>query len=365
MDHDFLFSINLFAPGITALLVSILIVQTKRWHGKHTFDNIDGVQKFHSLPTPRIGGVAIFIGLIVAWLLSPQSVAKLLLPMLAAGSLAFVVGVTEDLTKRVSVRIRLFATMISGALACLLTGYSLNHVEIIGVDTLLAYLPVSILFTAFAVGGVANAINIIDGFNGLASGILMICFSALGIIAWQVGDVELAYLCFLVIVVIAGFFVTNYPLGKIFLGDGGAYLLGYILAWISVLLPMRNPSVSVWAPCLVCSYPIIETIFSIIRRFWNDNSAGDADSSHLHSLIKIKIISQRFAHLPPHIRNSMVAPFCWIFALLSTGIAVIFYEQTTVLVAAWFGSFALYLLLYWRIASIDNTQEKIAKSKAS
>ncbi|WP_233120960.1 glycosyltransferase [Chlorobium sp. KB01] len=353
----------MFAPGIISLLFSILIVQTKRWHGKHTFDTLDGVQKFHFSPTPRIGGVAIFGGLIVAWLISPQQVSQLLLPMLTAGSLAFVVGVTEDLTKRVSVRNRLFATMISGALACLLTGYSLNHLQIIGLDKLLAYLPVSILFTAFAVGGVANAINIIDGFNGLASGILMICFSALGIISWQVGDVELAYLCFYVIVVVAGFFVTNYPLGKIFLGDGGAYLLGYILAWISVLLPMRNPSVSVWAPCLVCSYPIIETIFSIMRRFWNNNSAGDADSSHLHSLIKIRIISRRFAHLQPHIRNSMVAPFCWSFALLSTGMAVMFYEQTTVLVAAWFGTFALYVILYWRLASINNAPEKIATSK--
>ncbi len=344
--------------------MSILIVQTKRWHGKHTFDPIDGVQKFHSLPTPRIGGVAIFIGLIVAWLISPLPVSQLLLPMLAAGLLAFVVGVIEDLTKRVSISIRLFATMISGALACLLTGYSLNHLKIIGLDTLLAYLPVSIFFTAFSVGGVANAINIIDGFNGLASGILMICFSALALIAWQVGDVDLACLCFLMIVVVAGFFVINFPLGKIFLGDGGAYLLGYILAWISVLLPMRNPSVSVWAPCLVCSYPIIETIFSIMRRFWNNNSAGDADSSHLHSLINVKIISRRFSYLSPHIRNSMVAPFCWIFAMLSTGMAVIFYEQTTVLVAAWFGSFALYIILYWRLSIIDNTQEKIATSKA-
>lgn len=350
MDNPFPLSINQLAPGITSLLVSILIVLTQRWHGKHTFDTIDGVQKFHSLPTPRIGGAAIVIGLIVAWLTAQQPVAQLLLPMLISGLLVFVVGVTEDLTKCVSVSARLIATMISGAAVCLLTGYSLNHLDIIGVDAMLVYLPVSVVFTAFAVGGVANSINIIDGFNGLASGVLMMCFSAFGLIAWQVGDLALVQLCILLIVVIAGFFVVNFPLGKIFLGDGGAYLLGFILAWVAVILPMRNPIISVWASLMVCGYPVIETCFSIWRKYHRKgHHPGMPDQVHMHMLVYSRVSRLFFSASSPALKNGLTSIFIWPFSMLCGLIGVVWYPYTVVLILCFIVSIVLYLLIYLRL----------------
>lgn len=336
----------------TSAVLTLVIVMTKRWHGHLSNDTHNGPQKFHVLLTPRIGGIAIFIGFLVGWKFSPQSLSQLLGPMLIAGLPVFVTGVVEDISKTVSPFKRLLAALVTGIAAYVLTGYTLNHIEIIGLDGMLAYLPVSILFTAFAVAGVTNAINIIDGFNGLAGGTLMICFAALGYVAWHVGDPQLAQLCMTMIFVLNGFMMFNYPFGKIFMGDGGAYLLGFILSWISVMLSMRNPHVSVWTPLLICCYPVNESLFSMGRRFWNKTHLQGADSLHLHSLIQTRIIRPHLSHLPAWFQNSLVAPFLWLYVLLFALIASILHDRSESLMIAYACSFALYTLIYWFIYRI-------------
>lgn len=154
----------------------VLLVLTKPWHGALTMDFTDGIQKFHTAPTPRIGGIPIVLGLIVAWGKAPADIKNMLTPILFAGMPAFIFGVAEDITKRVGVMQRLLATMASGLLAWWITDYSLTRVDIWGVDWFMKFTLVSVIFTAFAVGGVANAINIIDGFNGLASTMSTLAF---------------------------------------------------------------------------------------------------------------------------------------------------------------------------------------------
>jgi UDP-N-acetylmuramyl pentapeptide phosphotransferase/UDP-N-acetylglucosamine-1-phosphate transferase len=153
--------------GATCFLLSVLIVLTKKLHGSVTMDLSNGIQKFHTAPTPRVGGLPIVIGLSVAWVTSTPEIKHLLTPILIAGLPAFLFGLAEDITKKVGVLARLLATMASGLLAWWLTDYSLSRVDVWGIDWLLKYTLISVVFTSFAVGGVANAINIIDGFNGL------------------------------------------------------------------------------------------------------------------------------------------------------------------------------------------------------
>ena len=94
-----------------SLLVSILVVLTKRWHGRFSFDASHGIQKLHVYPTPRIGGVSIMFGLIAAVTVSPLEIRDQLWPWVLAGVPAFVFGLIEDFTKRVSVQARLLATL--------------------------------------------------------------------------------------------------------------------------------------------------------------------------------------------------------------------------------------------------------------
>ena len=139
-------------------------------------------------------------GFVGVWLALPGSVengmqnaaansTQSLLSLLLLGALpAFVAGLVEDVTKKVSVKTRLLATAASGLLAALLTGYWIHYVNVPGLDLLLALAPVGILFTAIAVAGIANSVNIIDGFNGLASMVTICMLLSLAYVALQVDD---------------------------------------------------------------------------------------------------------------------------------------------------------------------------------
>jgi UDP-N-acetylmuramyl pentapeptide phosphotransferase/UDP-N-acetylglucosamine-1-phosphate transferase len=335
--------------ALASVLVCAALVVTRGWHGRFSLDGVEGVQKFHLNPTPRIGGLGAAIGLIAGALLAPAPVASVLWPMLWAGLPAFAFGLAEDLTRRVSVRSRLLATMASGLVAWWLTGVSLTRVEVWGVDALLAWGPASVLFTAFAVGGVANAVNIIDGFNGLAAGVLLITLLALGVIAQTVGDTALAGACLVVGGAVLGFMVVNFPFGKIFLGDGGAYLLGFIIAWLAVLLASRNPGVSPWAGLLACAYPVLEVLFTIYRRTRRRHHPGHPDRLHLHSLINARVTRKWFPALPPVLKNAAVSPFIWVCSAVPAACGLLFRAQGTTLILMFIGFAGLYAWAYRRL----------------
>ncbi len=339
--------------SLAAFLTCGLILATRKWHESFTVDGSHGVQKFHTNPTPRIGGFGLMVGMLVGWWVQEEN-PKLILAdhilglTLLASLPAFVLGLAEDITKRVSVRNRLLATMASGALAFVLTGYGINRLDVWGLDTLLAWTPFCLLFTAFAVAGVANAYNIIDGFNGLTSAAMIVAVAAMGAIAYQVGDTELVYFSLVYIGAILGFMAWNYPLGRLFLGDGGAYAMGFLIAWMAVMLPVRNPDVSPWASLMACGYPVMETIYSMLRRKLQRHNPGEPDALHLHSLVKRVLISRRYKHFAGWIRNSMVMPALLPFVIGIALIGTIFYRDTDILIASFVLLLGIYVLIHSR-----------------
>ena len=308
--------------GATCFLLSVLIVLTKKLHGSATMDLSHGIQKFHTTPTPRVGGLPIVVGLSVACLTSTPEIKHILTPILIAGLPAFLFGLAEDITKRVGVLARLLATMASGLLAWWLTDYSLSRVDVWGIDWLLKYTLISVVFTSFAVGGVANAINIIDGFNGLASTMATLAFVGFAVIAWSVGDANLASVAIILAACVWGFFWVNWPFGKLFLGDGGSYFVGFALAWVAVLLIERNPSVSPFAALLVCIHPVSEVLLSIFRRKLKKMNPGHLDRLHFHSIVKQRYVRRWFGKLSFELRNSI------------TGVLVGFMTLTAIWVAS-------------------------------
>ena len=352
-----LFRFDAFTAFLTSFLTSLLLVVTKRWHGKFSLDSSIGVQKFHSTPTPRIAGIALVLGVLAGYAASSHGAAaaekrQILSAILMAGMPAFIFGLLEDLTKKVAVKTRLLATMASGLLGWGITGVSLTSVDICGVDWLLGFTTVSVLFTAFAVGGVANAINIIDGFNGLTGGVALIMLTAFGLIARDVGDIPLSFTCLIISGTVLGFFLVNWPFGNIFLGDGGAYFLGFTLAWIAILLPERNPQVSAWASLLICSYPIVEVLFSIYRRkFLRTNcDATQPDAFHLHSLANKRWVRHFFSDSSKTLQNGLTSPFLWAYAAIPCTAAIFFYRGTWQCVLLLFASVLVYLAMYSKLA---------------
>jgi len=339
----------LIVGALTTFLICQLIVLTQHLHSQHTMDTVHGIQKVHVLPTPRVGGIAIIIGLMVAWYFASGPMRQLMGPVLIASVPAFVSGTVEDISKRGSVAERLLATIASGLIAWLLTGISVRSVDVWGIDTLLSFAPLAIALTAIAVGGVANSINIIDGVNGLAGATVIICISALGLISYAAGDLNLTKFCIIVASVTGGFMLVNYPLGKIFLGDGGAYLLGFLLGWISVMLIARNATVSPWAPLLACAYPVLEVLFSMLRRSARTRSLSHPDRLHLHSLVWARVVKIHFPKLSVLTQNSLVLPFMMVYAVIPTGLAVIFRTNTLYLALSFIFCAALYLMIYIRL----------------
>jgi UDP-N-acetylmuramyl pentapeptide phosphotransferase/UDP-N-acetylglucosamine-1-phosphate transferase len=317
-----------------SFVLCVLLVFTKRWHGPLTMDHMEGVQKFHTDPTPRIGGVPIVIGFMVAWGKAPEDVKAIITPILFAGLPAFVFGVLEDITKRIGVSQRLLATMASGVLGWWVTDYSLTRVDIWGLDALLQFTLVSVVFTAVAVGGVANSINIIDGFNGLASTMSSLAFIGFAMIASQVGDHTLADVALVLAACVFGFFWVNWPFGKIFLGDGGSYFIGFALAWVAVLLIERNRSVSAFSALLVCVHPVTEVLFSIYRRKIKQTHPGHPDRLHFHSLVKRRYVARWFVGVPNIIRNSITGVLIASMTVASVALANLFYGSTWLSVSA-------------------------------
>jgi len=318
-----------FAASVS---VSLLIVLSQKWHGGLSHDHdLSGVQKVHTTAVPRIGGIAVVSG-ILAGLLGFRAIAPSamdgsqfdhILLLLAASLPAFGAGIVEDMTKRVSVRARLAATALSAVIASAVLGATVNELDLWGVDALLAITPFAVFVTAIVVAGGSNAINIIDGFNGLSCSTIVIMAAGLSAIALQNGDMFVATLGVLCIGATIGFLALNYPRGKLFLGDGGAYFLGFWVSEMAVLLLVRNEAVNAWQVLAVCAYPVIEVLFSIYRRKVIQNvSPGAPDALHLHTLVYRRLV---FKHVGadaryPWKRNAAVA--CVIAPVVALCVAV-------------------------------------------
>lgn len=347
--------------GATAVLafalsfgLCLLLVVTRRWHGALTNDGSHGVQKFHRVPTPRIGGLAIALAYALVWPVLPETLRPIWLAIGLAGFPAFAAGIGEDLTRRVGVRYRLLATMGAGVIFALLTGYTMHEVNLPGVDWLLSFYVCALIFTGFSMGGVANAINIIDGFNGLAAGSLLIMLAAFAFVADRVGDGLVFGLAILYAALVLGFFVVNFPHGKIFLGDGGAYFAGFLLASLGVLLPMRNPEVSAWTAILICAYPVIETLASMRRKARRDgHSVGQPDRVHFHMLAHRRY-ARRIVRTPEaaHLRNPATSLVTWLLPLLTAVFAAIAYDSVVGCAFFFFLTVFIYGQIY-RIMSLN------------
>jgi UDP-N-acetylmuramyl pentapeptide phosphotransferase/UDP-N-acetylglucosamine-1-phosphate transferase len=335
--------------SLTAWVVGWLIIRYEHLHSHLTHDAVDeGPQKSHSRPTPRIGGVQLVAGLLAGWVVLTTFEANpgrdLFGLLLLCGLPAFFGGLVEDVTRKVGVVERLLMTMLSGAAACWLLGAVVHRIDIPLVDSALAWLPLGIVFTSFAVGGIANSINIIDGFHGLAAGVTMITAAALACIAWSVGDTAIFTITLLLLGSLAGFFLWNWPRGLIFLGDGGAYLVGVLLAELSILLVIRHPTISPWFPLLALCHPVVETLFSMVRRYVDPVARiGGPDSEHLHQRVFRRLYG---TGRNPVENNHRVAKYFWLTGSITAATAVYFFADPIALGIAFLVYGTLYLVSY-------------------
>lgn len=355
---------TLFLALFVSFVAAMAIVRLQRLHLPYTGDEHSPArQKYHHGVVPRVGGVAVALGcgLALAWSGWRGLVGMEAGWLLIAVGPAFATGLWEDLTKRVGPMVRLMATLVAAALGAWLLQVQLTRVDIGWLDAWLGWQPVQdwaiaplgLLLTVIGVAGLSNAINIIDGFHGLSAAVSILMFMALGYVGWAVGDALVVQVSLAMAGALLGFLVWNFPRGLIFLGDGGAYLIGFALAQTGVLLTVRNPEVSAWFVLLVCAYPVTETLFSIYRRLAVRNvSPAMPDGLHLHMLVYRRLL--RWAAGPAAARdvtrrNAATSPYLWALSSLSVMPAVLLWRWPWALQACTALYAAVYVLLYRRL----------------
>ena len=346
---------SFFFSFIVAALLTLLVIKLARLLGAALDSDLGGVQKVHARAVPRVGGIGIFLavvlgGMVAMWRAPPIGQGIFLL--LLCSAVAFVGGIVEDFTQRVSPARRLVLTMVAAAMGYFLIDAKIERLDWISAQWELHYVWIALPLTVLAVAGIANAVNIIDGFNGLASVVTICMLFSLGYVAFQVNDMFVLVAALIVAGATAGFLVWNYPVGLIFLGDGGAYFLGFMLGELSILLVMRNPEVSTWYAALLLIYPVFETLFSVYRRlFLRGKSPGMPDGIHLHSLIFRRIVLWAVGRDARALtrRNALTSPYLWLLSLMAVIPATVLWQHTWALMFFCVLFVVSYVWLYARI----------------
>ena len=213
---------------VSFILCVVVILSSGYGFSRRANLDENAIQSAHSGFVPRVGGLAIYISILVLIpLLSmgfiPLSVvfnldAELLTLLILSAAPVFSVGLAEDLGYDMSPRARLIASAASFVI--LLFRIWLDSLGIPGVDLVLMFAPFGMLFTIFATVGVVNAFNLIDGLNGLSSYVTVSVAFSLSIIGFKAGNTQISIFLVLLVAAVLGFMVLNFPMGKIFLGDG-------------------------------------------------------------------------------------------------------------------------------------------------
>jgi UDP-N-acetylmuramyl pentapeptide phosphotransferase/UDP-N-acetylglucosamine-1-phosphate transferase len=350
----------------------MLIIRYAYLH-KHVTSNhpANGPQQSHIGITPRIGGIPLVLSVFLGMLLLSLKFGipwQIGIIWLAVAAPVFIAGLAEDFTNRIGPRWRLLAAFVSAAMGVWMLHAQFVHLAIPGIDQLLKIFPLfAIALTVFAVGGVCHSMNIIDGYNGLVGGVSSIILLALGFISFKVGDFELYIMCIAAVAAVVGFLFWNYPRGLIFAGDSGAYLLGFIIAEVSVLLVARHPQVSPWFPLMLVIYPVWETIFSIYRRkIIKGHSSALPDALHLHQILFSRVVRwmvgrQEAKNLLK--RNSLTTPYLWGMGIATVCPALIFWQNSLALQFCCLCFAVMYVWLYSRIVRFKSPRWMVLRSK--
>ena len=309
--------------GLTiAFVLSGLFVYIFSDLGKYGTDTNHGPQKIHSGAVPRIGGLAIFISVIFAALSQSNTTDSLLFLFIAAAIPVFLLGILEDFTGRVPPIARLLASLITGSLFVALTDLILTTVNVGMIDVLLTHHIIAIPLTILSIAALSQAFNIIDGLNGLAGTTALIIACTFSILLSSASP-ELMSICVLLSAAVAGFLLFNFPIGKIFFGDGGAYFIGAMIAMVAIEAPETNSDLSPFAVLLIVWYPLYEMVRSAIRRSIKKGKfAFRPDNKHLHSLVFAYIRTR--TEFPLTLQNSLSSLLVMSLPLAASNWAVIF-----------------------------------------
>lgn len=339
---------------VMSFLMCRIVLFTANVNGDLLMDHqLNDIQKMHDKPVPRIGGAAIFTSLVfisVYGATIAASWSQFYSGLLISVFLVFLGGFTEDVSKRVTPLARLIF-IISAVIFAVFAVHSMSLIRNLDHETLNRFLTFDIIafvITCFAVVGISNAYNMVDGYNGLSSMAAIINVVGLYYLSYILNDVNSQLCCQILVAAILGFFVFNYPRGKIFLGDGGSYVIGFMISLISInLIESHRGQVSPFSVLLLVAYPFTEAVFTIVRRkFIHKTSAMAPDNLHLHQLVFSRCLHEKLSLLQ---RNSRVMPLMLIMMLPQLFFVIFYYKSTKNILLGLLAYVAYYTYVYVKL----------------
>ncbi len=291
----------------------------KKFYRKLGLKSYQAIQRIHLNETPRLGGLVFILSLASFVMYCPPNESIQLIKLILICLIPIIViGIKEDLFHNVKPAIRLLALLFVGWLfRAQFTGPLPVLTDIPFIGKLLLLQGGISIFYILSMTAVANGMNLIDGVNGLCGAVALSILGTLLFLSYKTSDVIMLSTIFSVILILMPFLIFNYPYGKIFLGDLGAYSLGLIISMLTIILFGRHPEISPWGAVLILIYPATEVVFSLLRRMLKGVSIYHADTAHLH----LKLF--HFFRPQPHYKklaNALVTPTLsglWLFPHLA------------------------------------------------
>ena len=307
----------------TTFLFSLCITPVIKMIAKHVGAmDIPNERKVHKVPMPRLGGLSIFFGFLLGYMLfGEQSIV--MNSILIASFVVILIGVFDDI-KPLKASVKFIGQLVA---ACIIVFYGniiLRDVSAFGIYIDFGLL--SIPFTIFFILGCINCMNLIDGLDGLAAGISSIYFATIGIIAIMQGKFGLDFLLtFIMLGSTLGFLVHNFNPATIFMGDSGSMFLGLIISVIALLGFKNVTMTSLIIPLLLLAIPILDTIFAIIRRTLKGEKISTPDKYHIHHQLLKRNLSQRQTVLAIYVINILFAIASIVYVLKDAKLGYIIY----------------------------------------
>ncbi len=346
-NNTILYSLKVIAFTFFISLITVPVVKKIAVHTNAL--DIPNERKVHNKPMPRLGGIAIFFAFLVGYMFFGD-MTKEMNSILIGSFIIILTGVIDDINP-LEAKHKLIGQILSAATIAFYGHILLNNVTFFGINLefgIFAY-PITLIFIIACM----NIINLIDGLDGLASGISSIFFMTIIVICFFQGrTIGLDYnLTLIMLGSTLGFLIHNFYPAKIFLGDSGSLFLGFIIAIISLLGFKGTILTSVFIPLLILAVPILDTLFAILRRLVHHKKISDADKFHLHH----QLLGMKFSH-----KNTVLI----IYAVnILFAVASIFYllgEEINLYIRI--GTYlALFILVFWFVNKTNIVTEKQIK----
>jgi len=277
----------LLALGV-ALFAASLVIAYRHALSRFLPNRNDGRarQCSHVGNPPRLGGVAVIVGIFSGVLVSDWLDLWVPLFLILSAGPAFLAGLFEDCGYSISASYRLLAAFVSSAMAVFFFDIWVTRADFPGLDQVMVFSPLAIVLTLMLSAGFCHATNLVDGMNGLVGTVLISAAVGLAVLAHSAGQSDLALLAALLGAAMSGFVLFNWPFGTIFMGDAGCYGLGHILIWIAILLADSVPNIAAPALLLILFWPFADMLHSILRRLAGGAPVFVPDRLHLHQKVR-------------------------------------------------------------------------------